>query len=124
MLYIVIYIYNRNKLINKFEGAIVMAEKEISVLISNPHSKPELGTIENTPEKIKELVGGDYYIDVTEEDGLSVVYNPVAGEMGHDINRLLRNEPVFGTIIICRSKDGELFSLSEDEIEELQYMLS
>jgi hypothetical protein len=101
-----------------------MAEKEISVLISNPHSKPDLSTIENTPEKIKELVGGDYYIDITEEDGLSVVYNPVAGEMGYDLNRLLRNEPVFGTIIICRSKDGELFSLSEDEIEELNYMLS
>ncbi|WP_041444777.1 DUF3846 domain-containing protein [Syntrophobotulus glycolicus] len=100
-----------------------MAEKEISVLICKPQSKPELGTIENRTEIIKEIIGGDYIIHVVEEDGLSILYDP-DGKDVHTLNRLIGGEPIFGTVIFCRSKGQELFSLSEDELEDMNYLLS
>lgn len=98
-----------------------MKESMISVLLVEPCKRPKVIKIENTLEKLQELVGG--YIEVLYpfEDKVAVIVSEEGKINGLPLNRAVRNEEnkiidiIAGTFIVAEIDNNDvLVSLSNN----------
>lgn len=101
-----------------------MQGKNITILFCPPGSKPQIKQIKNDIETFETLVEGPIGVKVLEEDGLCLIFNDMGDRKALDINRVIQGDPIFGACIFCRINGENFTSLREDEIQELQYLLS
>ncbi len=100
-----------------------MAEK-IKVLLCPPGKKPQLTEIENEIASIEEILDGVLGVKVLDDSGMCLLFNDIGDRKALDLNRVIQNDPIFGSCIFCR-KDGERFiSLTDDEIQDLENLLA
>ncbi|HHV64290.1 MAG TPA: DUF3846 domain-containing protein [Peptococcaceae bacterium] len=96
----------------------------ITCLFCPPGKKPELRQISNKVEDIEVLLEGPLGIIELEEDGLCLLFNDIGEKKALDLNRVIKGDPIFGSCIFCRKVGDQLNSLTEEEIQELEYLLS
>ncbi|KUO64693.1 MAG: hypothetical protein APF84_06130 [Gracilibacter sp. BRH_c7a] len=97
---------------------------KITVLLCPPGSKPKLIEIYNEVKVMEELLEGRLGIKVLEEDGICLVFNDEGHTKALDLNRVIQEDPIFGSCFFCR-KEGERFtSLTEEEILDLEHLLA
>lgn len=97
---------------------------EITILLCPPGSKPKLRKIANESKVMEELLGGRLGIKVLEENGLCLVFNDEGDAKALDLNRVIQEDPIFGSCFFCR-QEGDMFqSLTDEEIEDLEHLLA
>jgi len=92
--------------------------KHIEVLIVEPNKNPKQAIIENEYEMFRSIVGG-HVERVSLTDGVELLFNDEAKEMGLAENRKNGKEMIAGTFIIAgvNRKDNNI-SLTDSQIEE------
>ncbi|MCI8308782.1 MAG: DUF3846 domain-containing protein [Clostridia bacterium] len=91
----------------------------IKVIIVEPNKKPYISEIDNTLEKLQEIVGG--FIDILKiENGVDLIINDEGKINNLPPNRYLPNDFIAGTFIIAGgdNETGETISLSDDVLEK------
>ena len=96
----------------------------ITVLFCPPGSKPKLMHIDKDTGAIEELLEGRLGIKVLEEDGLCVVFNDEGDKKALDLNRVIQEDPIFGSCFFCRRDESGLKSLTKEEINDLENLLA
>ncbi len=101
-----------------------MKQKQIRVVIVEPHTPPRVETIDNTLEAIQRIVGGSIEKISLLEDGLDHLCNVDSKIIGLPLNRALCYEGqiydiIAGTFIVTSSKGIHFASLSEEEIQRV-----
>jgi hypothetical protein len=100
-----------------------MAEM-IKVLFCPPGQKPKLLVMSNEIPEIEKLLDGRLGVKDLGDGGIFLLYNDEGDKKALDINRLIQQEPIFGACIFCR-QDGDRFaSLTDEEITDLEHLLS
>ena len=79
--------------------------------------------ISNEIKVMEELLEGRIGVKELEENGICIVFNDEGETKALDLNRVIQEDPIFGSCFFCRKQGGSLVSLTEDEIEELEFLL-
>lgn len=95
----------------------------IRVLFCPPGQKPQLIFIDNSIEAIELLLEGPVGTKNIDDDGLCILFNDHGHKKALDLNRVVQDDPIFGSCIFCRKSNGQYLSLKEDEQTELESML-
>lgn len=92
-------------------------EKNIKVLIVEPKKEPYVKEIDNTLEEKQKIVGG--LIEFVElEETVDLICNDEGKMNNLEMNRIITNDIICGTFIICGQKDGDSISLTDEKIEK------
>ncbi len=97
---------------------------EITILLCPPGSKPKLMKITNERKVMEELLGGRLGIKVLEENGICLVFNDEGDAKALDLNRVIQEDPIFGSCFFCRQVGEQFQSLTEEEIQDLENLLA
>lgn len=98
-------------------------EKKIRVLIVEPRKEPYVKEIEDTLEEKQKIVGG--LIDFIElEDDVDLIFNEESKINNLEMNRIIKNDIVCGTFIICGQRNGESISLTDEQIKKYKKYFS
>lgn len=91
--------------------------KKIKVLIVEPKKEPYVKEIDNTLEEKQKIVDG--LIEFVElEDTVDLICNDEGKMNNLEMNRIITNDIICGTFIICGQKDGDSNSLTDEKIEK------
>lgn len=101
-----------------------MADEMLKVLLCPPGSKPELFEVKNDTAAIEEVLQGPIGIKYLEADGLCLLFNDLGDKLALDINRVVQQDPIFGSCIFCRKQGDTLQSLTVEEITDLEHLLA
>lgn len=92
-------------------------EKKIKILVVEPKKEPYEKIIDNTLEEKQKIVGG--LIEFVElEETVDLICNDEGKMNNLEMNRIITNDIICGTFIICGQKDGDSISLTDEEIEK------
>lgn len=92
-------------------------EKKIKILVVEPKKEPYEKIIDNTLEEKQKIVGG--LIEFVElEETVDLICNDEGKINNLEMNRIITNDIICGTFIICGQKDGDSISLTDEEIEK------
>lgn len=94
----------------------------ITVLLCPPGQKPQLIQISNTVQEIEGLLGGTLGIKEL-DDGIFLLFNDLGHQKALDLNRVIQDDPIFGSCIFCRKEGYKFTSLNYEEIKELENLL-
>lgn len=98
-------------------------EKKIRVLIVEPRKEPYVKEIDNTLEEKHKIVGG--LIEFVElEETVDLICNDEGKMNNLEMNRIITNDIICGTFIICGQKDGYSISLTDKKIEKYKKYFS
>lgn len=98
-------------------------EKKIRVLIVEPRKELYVKEIEDTLEEKQKIVGG--LIDFIElEDDVDLIFNEESKINNLEMNRIIKNDIVCGTFIICGQRNGESISLTDEQIKKYKKYFS
>ncbi len=97
---------------------------EISVLFCPPGKKPGLIKVNNEIRALEELLKGALEVKVIEEDGLCLLFNAFGDGLGLELNRVVQGDPIFGPCLFCRREADHFVSLQDEELRELENLLS
>ncbi|MBO5004984.1 MAG: DUF3846 domain-containing protein [Clostridia bacterium] len=98
-------------------------EKKIKVLIVEPRKEPYVKEIDNTLEEKQKIVGG--LIEFVElEETVDLICNDEGKMNNLEMNRIITNDIICGTFIICGQKDGYSISLTDEKIEKYKKYFS
>lgn len=96
---------------------MLKTEKKIKVLIVEPRKEPYVKEIDNTLEEKQKIVDG--LIEFVElEETVDLICNDEGKMNNLEMNRIITNDIICGTFIICGQKDGDSISLSDEKIEK------
>ncbi len=98
--------------------------EEITILLCPPGAKPMLKQITNERIVIEELLGGRLGIKVLEENGICLVFNDEGDTKALDLNRVIQEDPIFGSCFFCRREGENFVSLTDEEIQDLENLLA
>lgn len=98
--------------------------EEITILLCPPGSKPKLMKIANERKAMEELLGGRLGIKVLEENGICLVFNDEGDAKALDLNRVIQEDPIFGSCFFCRQEGEQFQSLLDEEIQDLENLLA
>lgn len=91
--------------------------EKIKVLIVERIRDPYIKEIEDTLEEKQKIVGG--LIDFIElEDDVDLIFNEESKINNLEMNRIIKNDIVCGTFIICGQRNGESISLTDEQIKK------
>lgn len=96
----------------------------ITVLFCPPGSKPKLMKIDNDIQSIEKLLEGRLGVKILEEDGVCVVFNDEGDKKALDLNRVIQEDPIFGSCFFCRRDEHGFKSLNDEEIQDLENLLA
>lgn len=97
--------------------------KKIKVLIVEPMKEPYVKEIDNTLESKQKIVDG--LIEFVElEDNVDLICNDEGKMNNLEMNRIITNDIICGTFIICGQKDGYSISLLDEKIEKYKKYFS
>lgn len=97
---------------------------KITGLLCPPGTKPKLIVTENDIRSLEELLEGRVGIKELGDDGICLLFNEDGDIKGLVVNRVIQGEPIYGSCFFCRKEGDALVSLSEEEIKELENLLS
>lgn len=97
---------------------------KITILFCPPGSKPKLMEIVNESKVMEELVDGCLGVKILEENGVCVVFNDEGHTKALDLNRVIQADPIFGNCFFCRKEGDSFQSLTEEEVQELEFLLA
>lgn len=97
--------------------------KKIKVLIVEPRKEPYVKEIDNILEEKQKIVGG--LIEFVElEETVDLICNDEGKMNNLEMNRIITNDIICGTFIICGQKDGYSISLTDEKIEKYKKYFS
>ena len=93
-------------------------EQKIRVLMAEPNEHPKEFLLENTLLAMQEAVGGRIAFADLDEDAC-ILLNDEGKQIGLEGNRRINGDVIVGNFYICgSSEDGELVSLTDEEMEK------
>ena len=93
----------------------------IKIVFKKPGEKAYSLKIENTLEKLQELIGG--YIEVIKIDDYIVIFNEEGLLKNLEPNIFIGGMNILGNVIFASSNDDEIYGLENDKIESIIKML-